>query len=131
MADYAGLGFQKPVLAIFMSVMMFSLAGFPPTAGFIRKFYVFRSAVESGRIWLVVIAAINTAISAYYYLRVVVTLYMKERRVELKVLPYSGYLIVALILATAGVLLLGILPSQILNPVQEAIKNSVMVSVIK
>ena len=78
-----------------------------------------------------VIAAINTAISAYYYLRVVVTLYMKERRVELKVLPYSGYLVVALILATAGVLLLGILPSQILNPVQEAIKNSVMVSVIK
>ena len=130
-ADYAGLGFQKPVLAIFLSVMMFSLAGFPPTAGFISKFYVFRSAVESGRIWLVVIAAINTAISAYYYLRVVVTLYMKERRVELKVLPYSGYLIVALILATAGVLLLGILPSQILNPVQEAIKNSVMVSVIK
>ena len=130
-ADYAGLGFQKPVLAIFMSVMMFSLAGFPPTAGFIGKFYVFRSAVESGRIWLVVIAAINTAISAYYYLRVVVTMYMKERRVELKVLPYSGYLVIALILATAGVLLIGILPSQIVIPVQEAIKNSVIVSVMK
>ena len=130
-ADYAGLGFQKPVLAIFMSVMMFSLAGFPPTAGFIGKFYVFRSAVESGRIWLVVIAAINTAISAYYYLRVVVTMYMKERRVELKVLPYSGYLVIALILATAGVLLIGILPSQIVIPVQEAIKNSVMVSVMR
>ena len=130
-ADYAGLGFQKPVLAIFMSVMMFSLAGFPPTAGFIGKFYVFRSAVESGRIWLVVIAAINTAISAYYYLRVVVTMYMKERRVELKVLPYSGYLVIALILATAGVLLIGILPSRIVIPVQEAIKNSVIVSVMK
>ena len=130
-ADYAGLGFQKPVLAVFISVMMFSLAGFPPTAGFIGKFYVFRSAVESGRIWLVIIAAINTAISAYYYLRVVVTLYMKERRVELKVLPYSGYLVIALIVATAGVLLVGILPSQILNPVQEAIKSSVMLSVMK
>ena len=130
-ADYAGLGFQKPVLAVFISVMMFSLAGFPPTAGFIGKFYVFRSAVESGRIWLVIIAAINTAISAYYYLRVVVTLYMKERRVELKVLPYSGYLVIALIVATAGILLVGILPSQILNPVQEAIKSSVMLSVMK
>jgi len=91
----------------------------------------FRSAVESGRIWLVVIAAINTAISAYYYLRVVVTMYMKERRVELKVLPYSGYLVIALILATAGVLLIGILPSRIVIPVQEAIKNSVIVSVMK
>jgi len=130
-ADYAGLGFQKPVLAVFISVMMFSLAGFPPTAGFIGKFYVFRSAVEPGRIWLVIVAAINTVISAYYYLRVVVTLYMKERRVELKVLPYSGYLVIALIVATAGVLLVGILPSQILNPVQEAIKSSVMLSVMK
>ena len=95
------------------------------------RFYVFRSAVESGRIWLVIVAAINTVISAYYYLRVVVTLYMKERRVELKVLPYSGYLVIALIVATAGVLLVGILPSQILNPVQEAIKSSVMLSVMK
>jgi hypothetical protein len=56
---------------------------------------------------------------------------MKERRVELKVLPYSGYLVIALIVATAGVLLVGILPSQILNPVQEAIKSSVMLSVMK
>jgi len=130
-ADYAGLGFRNPVLAIFMSVMMFSLAGFPPTAGFVSKFYVFRSAVESGRTWLVIIAAINTAVSAYYYLRVVVTLYMKERRVELKVLPYSGHLVIALIIATAGVLLVGVLPSQILNPVQEAIKSSVMLSAMK
>ena len=127
-ADYAGLGFRNPVLAIFMSVMMFSLAGFPPTAGFVSKFYVFRSAVESGRTWLVIIAAINTAVSAYYYLRVVVTLYMKERRVELKVLPYPGHLVIALIVATAGVLLVGVLPSQILNPVQEAIKSSMMLS---
>ena len=130
-ADYAGLGFRNPVLAIFMSVMMFSLAGFPPTAGFVSKFYVFRSAVESGRTWLVIIAAINTAVSAYYYLRVVVTLYMKERRVELKVLPYPGHLVIALIVATAGVLLVGVLPSQILNPVQEAIKSSMMLSAMR
>ena len=130
-ADYAGLGFRNPVLAIFMSVMMFSLAGFPPTAGFVSKFYVFRSAVESGKTWLVIIAAINTAVSAYYYLRVVVTLYMKERRVELKVLPYPGHLVIALIVATAGVLLVGVLPSQILNPVQEAIKSSMMLSAMR
>ena len=130
-ADYAGLGFRNPVLAIFMSVMMFSLAGFPPTAGFVSKFYVFRSAVESGFTWLVIIAAINTAVSAYYYLRVVVTLYMKERRVELKVLPYPGHLVIALIVATAGVLLVGVLPSQILNPVQEAIKSSMMLSAMR
>ena len=78
-----------------------------------------------------IIAAINTAVSAYYYLRVVVTLYMKERRVELKVLPYPGHLVIALIVATAGVLLVGVLPSQILNPVQEAIKSSMMLSAMR
>ena len=61
-SDYAGLGFRKPLLALFMTIMLLSLAGFPPTAGFVGKFYIFRSAVEAGQIWLVIIAAINTAI---------------------------------------------------------------------
>ena len=117
-SDYAGLGFKKPLLALFMTVMLLSLAGFPPTAGFVGKFYIFRSAVESGQIWLVIIGAINTAISAFYYLRVVVTMYMREPEAELDFLAYPGLLIVALTLAAIGVILIGILPSYFLSPAQ-------------
>ena len=117
-SDYAGLGFRKPLLAIFMTVMLLSLAGFPPTAGYVGKFYVFRSAVNAGQIWLVIIAAINTAISAFYYLRVVVTMYMREPDEELDFLSYPGVLVFALLLATIGVVLIGILPSYVLEPTQ-------------
>ena len=117
-SDYAGLGFKKPLLALFMTVMLLSLAGFPPTAGFVGKFYIFRSAVEAGQIWLVIIGAINTAISAFYYLRVVVTMYMREPEAELDFLAYPRLLIVALTLAVIGVVLIGILPSYFLSPAQ-------------
>ena len=117
-SDYAGLGFKKPLLALFMTLMLLSLAGFPPTAGFVGKFYIFRSAVESGQIWLVIIGAINTAISAFYYLRVVVAMYMREPEAELDFQPYPRLLIVALTLAAIGVVLIGILPSYFLSPAQ-------------
>lgn len=117
-SDYAGLGFKKPLLALFMTLMLLSLAGFPPTAGFVGKFYIFRSAVESGQIWLVIIGAINTAISAFYYLRVVVAMYMREPEAELEFQPYPRLLIVALTLAAIGVVLIGILPSYFLSPAQ-------------
>ena len=117
-ADYAGLGFRKPLLALFMTVMLLSLAGFPPFAGFVGKFYVFRSAVDAGQIWLVVIAAINTAISAFYYLRVVVTMYMKEPEEELDFHAYPKLLVFALLLVTIGVVLIGVLPSYFLEPAQ-------------
>ena len=117
-SDYAGLGFKKPLLALFMTVMLLSLAGFPPTAGFVGKFYIFRSAVEAGQIWLVIIGAINTAISAFYYLRVVVAMYMREPEAELDFLAYPRLLIIALTLAAIGVVLIGILPSYFLSPAQ-------------
>ena len=117
-SDYAGLGFKKPLLALFMTLMLLSLAGFPPTAGFVGKFYIFRSAVESGQIWLVIIGAINTAISAFYYLRVVVAMYMREPEAELDFLAYPRLLIVALTVAAIGVVLIGILPSYFLGPAQ-------------
>ena len=117
-SDYAGLGFKKPLLALFMTLMLLSLAGFPPTAGFVGKFYIFRSAVESGQIWLVIIGAINTAISAFYYLRVVVAMYMREPEAELDFPAYPRLLIIALTLAAIGVVLIGILPSYFLSPAQ-------------
>ena len=101
--------------------MLLSLAGFPPTAGFVGKLYIFKSAVQAGHIWLVIIGAINTAISAFYYLRVVVTMYMREPEDELEFTPYPSTLVVGLILAAIGVLLIGILPSLMLTPAQNSV----------
>ena len=120
-SDYAGLGLRKPLLAMFMTVMLLSLAGFPPTAGFVGKFYIFKAAVQSGHIWLVIIGAVNTAISAFYYLRVVVTMYMREPEEELEFSPYASTLVIGLIIAAVGVLLIGILPSLMLNPAQNSV----------
>ena len=120
-SDYAGLGTRKPLLAIFMTVMLLSLAGFPPTAGFFGKFYIFKSAVGSELYLLVIVGAINTAISAFYYLRVVVTMYMREPEEELEFTPYASTLVVGLIIAAVGVLLIGILPSLMLTPAQNSV----------
>ncbi len=120
-SDYAGLGLRKPLLAMFMTIMLLSLAGFPPTAGFVGKFYIFKSAVQAGHIWLVIIGAINTAISAFYYLRVVVTMYMREPEEELSFMSYPSTLVVGLVLAAIGVLLIGILPSLMLTPAQNSV----------
>ena len=120
-SDYAGLGLRKPLLAMFMTIMLLSLAGFPPTAGFVGKFYVFKSAVQAGHIWLVIVGAINTAISAFYYLRVVVTMYMREPEEELSFTAYPSTLVVGLVLAAIGVLLIGVLPSLMLTPAQNSV----------
>ena len=120
-SDYAGLGFRKPLLGIFLTLMLLSLAGFPPTAGFVGKFYLFKSAVGAELYWLVIIGAINTAISAFYYLRVVVTMYMREPEEELEFNPYPSTLVIGLVLASIGVLLIGILPSLLFDTAQNAV----------
>src|SRR5579884_2468621 len=76
--DFTGLAKRQPIAALLMLVFMVSLAGIPPTAGFIGKFYLFLAAVEAGLTWLAVIAVILTAVSAYFYLRVVMVMYMRE-----------------------------------------------------
>src|SRR5262245_34397194 len=76
--DYAGLGRRSPLLALVLSLFLLSLVGIPPLAGFVGKFYVFGSAVRAGYLWLAVIAVLNSAIAAYYYLRVIVYMYMRE-----------------------------------------------------
>ena len=100
---------------MFMTVMLLSLAGFPPTAGFVGKFYLFKSAIGADQYLLAIVGAINTAISAFYYLRVVVTMYMREPEEELTFTSYPSTLIVGLVLAAIGVLLIGILPSLMLT----------------
>jgi NADH-quinone oxidoreductase subunit N len=77
-SDYAGLGKKYPLLAAAMTIFMLSLTGLPPTLGLIGKIYLFRAVMEGGVYWLAIVGVLTSLISAYYYLRVVVTMYMKD-----------------------------------------------------
>jgi len=120
--DFAGLGFKRPLLAVAMTVFLFSLAGMPPTAGFIGKFYLFSGAVQKGYIWLAIIGVLNSAASVYYYLRVMVYMYMKDPTEEFDWVKVTGPIALALIIAFAGSLIPGIVPSFILEFAQNAVK---------
>ena len=113
-ADLSGMGARAPLLAGALSLAMVSLTGFPPTAGFMAKFFIFSAGVNSGLLWLVVIAAVNTAISAYYYLRVVRVMLMGKPG-DSSPVPSSLALRTALALSCAGILLLGVLPALGIN----------------
>lgn len=107
--NYKGLHKFHPALAFAMLIFMFSLTGVPPTAGFVVKFNIFLQAVKTGFTWLVVIAVIFTVISAYYYLRIVMYMYMKDP-VKVSKPIYSRELEIAILFCTIGVTFLGILP---------------------
>jgi NADH-quinone oxidoreductase subunit N len=108
-ADYAGMGRRSPLLALSLTLCLVSLIGIPPAAGFMAKFYIFSLAVQNGLLWLVIIAAINSVISAYYYLRVVKVMWFGETASREKV-PSSIAPKIALVICCLGVLLLGIIP---------------------
>jgi NADH-quinone oxidoreductase subunit N len=76
--DYAGLGARRPGLALAMALFMLSLTGLPPTVGFVGKFYVFRAAIDAGYLWLALVGVLTSLVSAYYYLRIVIIMYMRE-----------------------------------------------------
>lgn len=120
-SDYAGFGFKHPVLALAMSVFLFSLAGMPPTAGFIGKFYLFSGAIKAGYIWLAIIGVLNSAASVYYYLRVMVFMYMKEPVEEFDWLRVSPAIGLAIALSILGVMIPGVVPSYLLELAQKAI----------
>lgn len=113
-ADYEGLSKTRPLYSFLMLLFMFSLTGIPPTAGFIGKFYLFVSAVNAGYTWLVVIAVFFSAISAYFYLRVVMYMYMREPKAEAEA-SASAPLNLALAIAAAAVLVIGVLPSWLIS----------------
>ena len=120
--DFAGLGFKRPLLALAMTLFLFSLAGVPPAAGFIGKFYLFSGAIQKGYIWLAVIGVLNSAASAYYYLRIMVYMYMKEPTEEFEWVHVTAPVALALVIAVAGTLIPGIVPSVILEYAQMAVK---------
>jgi NADH-quinone oxidoreductase subunit N len=107
-ADYAGLGRKRPLLAAAMTVFMLSLTGMPPTLGLVGKFYLFRTAIQGGFIGLAVIGVLTSLISAYYYLRVVVTMYMKDGEPETSREPWLDF---TWALAAVATVLLSFLPA--------------------
>ncbi len=112
--DYSGLAKKHPVVAALMMIFMFSLTGIPPMAGFIGKFYIFMEAINAGYVNLIITAVIFSAISAFFYLRVVVYMYMKEPADAVEVETPNA---VKLVLAFTSILILliGVFPSQLLE----------------
>src|SRR5438067_2094389 len=116
--DYAGLSQRQPWIAAALSVYLLSLLGLPVTAGFFGKFYIFKAAVNSHLLWLAVLMAINSVIGAYYYLRVIVVMYMRESSAEAASAPPVGFPLTVnfvLALTVAGTLYFGLFPNQVLN----------------
>ncbi|HSL24217.1 MAG TPA: NADH-quinone oxidoreductase subunit N [Vicinamibacterales bacterium] len=108
--DLSGLYFRSPAAAIAMLLFMLSLGGIPPTAGFMGKFWVFGAAIEAGYVWLAVIGVLNSAISLYYYIRVVVFIWTREEAAG-SALSLSPALATVLVVAVVGTLALGIYPA--------------------
>ncbi len=119
--DYAGIGFKYPWIGATFSVFLLSLAGFPPTGGFLAKFYVFSSAVKQGLVPLVIIGVLASLISVFYYLRIVVYMYMREPSREVDIVVENPALFLVLFLCLYGVLQLGLYPRNILILIQQAI----------
>jgi NADH-quinone oxidoreductase subunit N len=113
--DFAGLGRRQPAMAACLSLFLLSLLGLPITAGFLGKFYVFNAALESNLIWLAILLALNSVIGAYYYLRVIVAMYMREPATEIPVQPVPWTLSAVLWIAAVGTVYAGLFPAQIID----------------
>src|SRR5437773_2828950 len=107
--DFSGLSFRHPFAAFAMLVFMLSLGGIPPTAGFMGKFWLFGAAIESGYFWLAVVGVLNSAVSLYYYVRIVVFMYLKKETIGSE--PIAGpSLTLALVVAVAATIVFGVYP---------------------
>jgi NADH-quinone oxidoreductase subunit N len=112
---FAGFGYKQPLLGVAMSIFLLSLMGIPPAAGFAGKFFVFAGAVKSGYIWLAVIGVLNSAVSLFYYLRIMVYMYFKDPSEDFAwVKLYPGTML-AIALAIVGVFYLGVIPDQVMQ----------------
>lgn len=120
-SDFTGLGRTHPVAALMFIVFFLSLAGIPPTAGFVGKLVIFRAAIESGFVVLAVIGVVTSAIAAYYYFMVIKTMFMEQPTGQAELSP-SRPLAVGLLIMVAATLLLGIFPNVLLKFAEESIK---------
>jgi len=113
--DFAGLGFKRPFLGMAMTLFMLSLAGFPPLTGFTGKFYLFRAAVFAGHTDLAVIGVLNSLVSVYYYLRVILMMYMEQGGADAKTFGRAPYLYAAVAVSAVATVYLGVFPAHALQ----------------
>jgi NADH-quinone oxidoreductase subunit N len=113
--DYEGLGRSSPLLAATLTIFLLSLIGIPMTGGFFAKFYVFSATASAHLTWLLLIGVMNSGIGAYYYLRIIVAMYMREARKEVPVTPISFGLGAALAITVIATLYLGLFPDRVLG----------------
>jgi NADH-quinone oxidoreductase subunit N len=125
--NLAGIGFRYPALGAFLTLFLVSLAGIPPTAGFVGKFYLFSAAIKNGYIWLAVIGVLNSAVSIYYYLRLVVYMYMVPAPGEVPV-PRPSRILFSTALFCSGfvVLVLGLFPGSVLEFAERSVLSLLM-----
>ncbi|MEW6350257.1 MAG: NADH-quinone oxidoreductase subunit N [Thermodesulfobacteriota bacterium] len=120
--DYRGLSRTHPMLALTMSLFLFSLAGIPPLAGFVAKFAIFKSALTQGYIWLVIIGVLTSAASVFYYFRVVMKMYMEAPEEELAAVEFSPGMVLALAVAAVVIIYIGVFPTTYLGLAAESVK---------
>ena len=121
--DYRGIGFESPVLAFSLSLFMLSLLGIPVTAGFMGKVMVFGAAIDQKYYGLVIIGVLNTAISAYYYLRLIIVMFFGERTMAWNAPKVPASVALALVITVLGVLYLGVFPGRVINALQTRIES--------
>src|SRR6202040_3304480 len=113
--DYAGLGRRSPLLAATLTIFLLSLIGIPITGGFFAKFYVFSAALQANLVGLTIIGVLNSAVGAYYYLRIIVMMYMREARETVPLAPIPFGVSAALAISALATIYLGILPGRVLE----------------
>ena len=113
--DYAGLAQKEPLLALIFMFALLSLAGIPPLAGFVGKFYLFYAAMQKGYVWLVVAGALNSTVSLYYYLLVLRQMYLTDRKKEMPKVVMPLGLKLTLLITMAAVFVLGLMPGPVLD----------------
>src|ERR1700730_328293 len=113
--DFTGLARRQPAMAACLSLFLLSLLGLPVLAGFLGKFYVFNAALESNLIWLAILLPLNSVIGAYYYLRVMVAMYMRDPKQEVAAEPVPWTLSVVLWIGAAGTVFVGLFPTRVID----------------
>jgi len=121
--DFAGLGRERPVVSAILTIFLLSLGGFPPTVGFIAKWYIFSSAVQAGQIALAVLGVLTSVVSVFFYLRIVVMIYMTPERAPNHRPAVPAVAFAGLLLALAAVFYLGVLPGWLLSVAAESVAS--------